>query len=144
MPAVRPAWYTTAVSTGPFTVNFRYTVPAGSNPPADGITMAFQTQGTTALGGAGGSLGYETIAPSAALAINIYPPNRLAASAVATRSSRTALPPGGGFTSIGPVDPGLFNQPTDVTVTYDGTNLNVTFMQAPTPFDGSSGAGSRR
>ena len=59
------------VSTASFTVEFSYT--AGGAKQADGITFALQTEGTSALGATGGSLGYTGISgPTAAYQINLY------------------------------------------------------------------------
>jgi len=56
---------------GCITVQFDY--QAGGSRQADGITLAMQTVGTSALGGVGGSLGYNGITgPLAAYQINLY------------------------------------------------------------------------
>jgi autotransporter-associated beta strand protein len=101
------------------------------------------------LGPAGGSLGYETITNSAALAINIYPPNTTGGVGSGIKVLTNGQPPAGGFFPIAPVDPGLVNTPTDVDVTYDGVNASVTFNQngntfssGPIPLDIGGTAGT--
>lgn len=66
-------FYNNRVNIQQFTATFTFTT---SNPinPADGFTFGFQNdqRGTTALGGAGGYLGYTGITPSAAFGVNLY------------------------------------------------------------------------
>ncbi|HEV2973330.1 MAG TPA: autotransporter-associated beta strand repeat-containing protein [Pirellulales bacterium] len=85
--ATRSAFYKTLVpyqnngGTVGFSASFTYQFQNGSNPPADGITFVLQndTRGPSAIGGGGGLLGYGDtntgIKPSAAVELNIYPPN---------------------------------------------------------------------
>ena len=143
------AWNNVAVPTRGFTAHFTYTVPSASAPPADGITFTLQNQGLNALGVGGGGLGYETITPSAALAINIYPPNTTGGVGSGIKVLTNGQPPAGGFLPIAPVDPGLVSTPTDVDVTYDGVNASVTFNQngntfssGPIPLDIGGTAGT--
>jgi len=129
------AWNNIPFSTGAFTLSFTYTTVSASNPPADGITVGFQNMGLNALGGGGGSLGYETITPSAVLAINIYPPNTTGGVGSGVKVLTNGAPPGGGFTPMAPVNPGLVGTPTDVVVTYDGTNVSASFTQGANVFN---------
>ena len=58
-------------TTGTFTIAFDY--QSAGDRAADGITLALQTAGTNAIGGAGGSLGYTGISgQTAAYQINLY------------------------------------------------------------------------
>ncbi|MFM7591168.1 MAG: hypothetical protein ACKO85_05175, partial [Isosphaeraceae bacterium] len=70
-------WYQQQLAipaTGCITVQFDY--QASGQKQADGITLALQTVGTNALGGTGGSLGYNGITgPLAAYQINLYNKN---------------------------------------------------------------------
>jgi hypothetical protein len=54
-----------------FTTTFTYTM-SSTGSPADGATFIIQNSSVTALGGGGGSLGYQGVTPSFALAINVY------------------------------------------------------------------------
>jgi hypothetical protein len=89
-------WYQRPVSlptTGTFTVQFDY--QAGGNKAADGVAFAFQNQGITAVGGAGGGLGYVGITgPTAAYQINIYNGHTIGSNFVTTNTSGTYLPTG--------------------------------------------------
>ncbi len=59
------AWYTTQQDVGAsWTANFTWQVSVPSNPPADGFMFVVQGAGTSALGGGGGSKGYENPAPT--------------------------------------------------------------------------------
>ena len=74
-----------------FTVEFTY--QAGGEAAADGITFAFQKEGTEALGSAGGSLGYVGISgPTAAYQINLYDGHQRGSNFVTTNTSETYLP----------------------------------------------------
>jgi fibronectin type 3 domain-containing protein len=59
-----------------FSTTFTYVMNNGGN-PADGVTFVIQNTGLTALGGAGGGLGYSGITPSFAFAINVYGGNAI-------------------------------------------------------------------
>jgi hypothetical protein len=66
-------WFTTPQDITNWVANFTYTdVGTGG---ADGITFTMQNQGTGALGGGGGSLGYVGITNAAGDAFNIYSGN---------------------------------------------------------------------
>ena len=89
-------WYqrpVTLPTTGTFSVQFEY--QAGGNKAADGVAFAFQNQGISAVGGAGGGLGYVGITgPTAAYQINIYNGHTLGSNFVTTNTSGTYLPTG--------------------------------------------------
>jgi hypothetical protein len=64
------AFYTTPVNVQTFTNDFSFQL---SNAVADGFTFAIQSAGPTALGAAGGSLGYDTaMGPSVAVKFDLY------------------------------------------------------------------------
>ena len=67
------AFYTTPINTSNgFSAYFIYT--ATGNQAADGVTFVLQddSRGASALGGAGGGLGYSGISPSLAVALNLF------------------------------------------------------------------------
>ena len=72
----RSAFYATPVNpSAGFTANFVYQVPVHSASPANGMTFVIQDQGTGAIGGNGGNLGYAGITPSVAVEFNLLPTN---------------------------------------------------------------------
>ena len=89
-------WYqqpVTLPTSGTFTVQFDY--QAGGNKAADGVTLAFQNQGLSAVGGTGGSLGYVGITgPTAAYQINIYNGHTLGSNFVTNNTSGSYLATG--------------------------------------------------
>ena len=71
------AWYATPVNPASgFTTSFTYTSTVGGNSSvADGVCFILQNSpaGTTALGGGGGSFGYETsVTKSVGINLNLY------------------------------------------------------------------------
>jgi fibronectin type 3 domain-containing protein len=60
-----------------FSTTFTYNLSGGAGNPADGVTFVIQNIGLTALGAAGGGLGYQGLNPSFAFAINTYGGNAL-------------------------------------------------------------------
>ena len=63
------AWVTTPVNVTAFISDFTFQMV---KPVADGFTFAIQSNGTSAIGGSGGSLGYANIPNSVALKFDIY------------------------------------------------------------------------
>ena len=136
------AWTKVPVGTGPFTIGFTYTVVAASATPADGMTIGFQNYtGGGAVAGSGNTtfsnqinggsgLGYQGITPSAALELNIYPPNTAAPGGSGVGFlANGAAPNGTPALSTLPVNAGLVNTPTNVLLQYDGTNATLTLTQ---------------
>jgi fibronectin-binding autotransporter adhesin len=134
----RSAWFTTKEPTNSFTASFDYIRgPNGSGNPADGATFTIQNQSATALGGGGGSLGYNGITtPNAGLLLNIYNPN---GRGIAFRTNGTT----GTYTAVAPVD--IFNSngaagtntgPVTFNLTYDGTahTLAIVLTQGTNSF----------
>jgi autotransporter-associated beta strand protein len=114
-------WLKNQISTAaPFTIKF--TMTNLINAAADGFTVGFQTQGTTAIGGGGGGQGFSGVSPSVAMQGNIYNGHPIGVNVV-TNGVITDV------TSSLPVNPGLQNQPTDFVLNYDGTNLSVALTQ---------------
>ncbi|HSU53662.1 MAG TPA: LamG-like jellyroll fold domain-containing protein, partial [Candidatus Dormibacteraeota bacterium] len=66
----RSVWYGTPLYIGAFQASFTYQ-DVGVN-GADGSAFVIQNQGPTALGGAGGGIGYSGITPSVALMLDIF------------------------------------------------------------------------
>jgi hypothetical protein len=106
-----------------FTTTFTFAFVGGTNPIADGMTFVIQGNSSTALGGAGGGLGYQGI------------PNSVAVTFRAFTSSQLGLGVNGSFVNQVPITGGIdFNaaahaggvEPFQVTITYDGTTLNTT------------------
>jgi autotransporter-associated beta strand protein len=124
------AWFATPVPVGPFTATFRYSQNNNTN-PADGITFGFQNQSGTAIGGGGGSLGYQGITPSAAMTLNVYS----GAGNLGPGFSTNGAAPGG---YLDPTPVSLLNAQTGnevvVTVTYDGANVKVQLVQGANSF----------
>ncbi len=98
--------------------------PAGSS-TADGFTFCIQTVGNTALGGGGGSLGYQGIGSSIAIKFDLY------------NNSGEGTDSTGLYTDgASPTVPSIDLTPTginlhsgdviNVSMTYDGTTLTVT------------------
>ena len=67
------AWFTTQqpVQNG-FTTTFKFQFSNPSVPPADGIAFVIQNSSVTALGGAGGSIGYSGIPKSLAIEFDSF------------------------------------------------------------------------
>lgn len=97
---------------------------------ADGITFVLQndSRGDSALGGAGGALGYggnggpTTITPSAAIELNIFtnsPPTGVAGESFQTDGG---IPANGSYNSSSPINL-RSGDPINVSITYDGTTL---------------------
>lgn len=65
----RSAWFSAKVPVNRFATDFTFQL---LNPAADGFTFTIQNLGTSALGGAGGSLGYQGISKSVAVKFDLY------------------------------------------------------------------------
>jgi hypothetical protein len=121
------------ITTGGWTASFTYVIPAGSTPPADGITFTLQNdpRGAAALGGGGGSLGYSGgfaqppvngangIIRSEAVHFNIYTG---AANGVGSNLFVNAggAASGGTYVSTSPVALNSINTAVNVVLTYNG------------------------
>jgi len=126
-------FYTTPLNVQSFTTDFSFQL---TNPNADGIAFVIQDVGTTALGPAGGSLGYGGtggIVSSIAVKFDLYNnagegPN---STGLYLNGSAPTIPatPLGGNVKLHSGD--VFN----VQITYDGTTLTMTITDANTPAD---------
>ncbi len=95
-----------------FTTSFEVRLHEGTQPnPADGFTFLIQTNGPTALGGGGGSLGYQGIPNSVAIKFDVF--NNEGES-----DNSTGIFFGGGF-------PGLPHNPGEVSIALDPNNVNL-------------------
>ncbi|MGA7317361.1 MAG: chitobiase/beta-hexosaminidase C-terminal domain-containing protein, partial [Silvibacterium sp.] len=65
----RSVWFSAEVPVSSFTTDFTFQL---LNPAADGFTFTIQNVGTRALGGPGGSLGYQGISKSVAVKFDLY------------------------------------------------------------------------
>jgi fibronectin-binding autotransporter adhesin len=119
----RSAFYDVAVPTSAFTASFVYTAVGDNGNMADGMTFLLQNNGLFALGGGGGNLAYNGIAPSAAVEFNLYNntnPGANGAPGTAFTSGGTS----GKFTSASPVLLGSASgDPIQVVLAYNGSTL---------------------
>jgi hypothetical protein len=104
---------------GGFQASFTYQATGGSNGfgLADGMTFVLQNEGLNAVGGSGSGLGYSGIAPSAAVALDIWSP--FIGTAYATNGNI------GSFTSTSPVNLDS-TDPIAVLLSYNGTTNVLT------------------
>ena len=111
------AWSPSKVSTGSFTAQFTYT-PSG-NKQADGISFAFQNQGSNALGNTGGSLGYTGITgQTVAYQLNLYNGHQIGSNFITNNYTGTYQPTGSVQVNSG--------HPIQVTLVYDEISQTVT------------------
>ncbi|HET6246690.1 MAG TPA: PEP-CTERM sorting domain-containing protein [Tepidisphaeraceae bacterium] len=138
------SYNTTAQSVGlAFTANFTYTVLAGTSPVADGFSFILQNQSAT-VGGQNGGSGNSgrglpvTIAngtnSNGVVAVGVENFSGSGGAGLYLNENGTVNPsptnPGyftqastnGGTTKTGNVDFSTFNNPINVTITYDGAN----------------------
>jgi autotransporter-associated beta strand protein len=126
--AAGSAWLNTPIATvGPFIVKF--TVNDLTSGTGGGLTVGLQNSGLAALGI--GGFGYTGITPSAVLALNLNPANTQGGvgsgiGVLTNGASPSTIEP---MPSTAPVNAGLANQPTNVTLTYDGANLTAAMVQ---------------
>jgi hypothetical protein len=127
------AWFPTAVNIQNFTTDFSFQTSAGTQ-TADGLTFTLQhdSRATTAIGGAGGNLGYGlTTTPSVAVKFDLYSNN-------GEGPDSTGLYLNGASPTTPAVDmtgSGIDLHSGDtfrVHMTYDGTTLNMTITDAST------------
>jgi autotransporter-associated beta strand protein len=124
----RSAFRNAPVPVSGFTATFRY--QAGGDRIADGVTFTLQNdgRGAGAVGPGGGSLGYATISPSLALALNIWSGNTVGTRIV---TNGVVGPP---YDPPAPVDLASGN-PIRVTLAYDGATTLVRTLQDLTTGD---------
>ena len=109
-----------------FTSNFTFQITGGLGPKGgDGFTFVLQSDGPTAAGGNGGSLGYTGIDKSVAIRFSTYRSGYSPNAYDYNRVQIIADPPGGGQVGIVSADP-LFDlnsgEPRFAWIDYDGKN----------------------
>jgi hypothetical protein len=122
----------TRIGTGPFSTTFTLQNQSGPAGSADGAAFVIQSdpRGLTALGGAGGAVGYGGITNSVAVLFDLY--------SSGSHASTTKLLLNGSTDRTGAIDMGpsgitLGNgDPLQVTLTYDGTTLTETVTDTAT------------
>jgi hypothetical protein len=128
---VSSAWYPTPVNIQNFTTDFSFQTSAGAQ-TADGLTFTLQNGSTTALGGAGGNLGYASaITNSVAVKFDLYSNNGEGPDSTGLYvNGASPTTPAVDMTGSG-VD--LHSGDTfHVHMTYDGTNLAMTITDTVT------------
>jgi hypothetical protein len=115
------AWRQSKVNVDRFTASFRYSATGTGFPLGEGFTFTLQNQGPSALGSAGGGLGYVGIPNSIAIAFLISSPGEI----------RMGIYYNGVLVrSFNPLAQGMStNAPLDVTISRDGQRLDLTFFQ---------------
>jgi hypothetical protein len=121
-----------------FTTSFQVRLHEGTQPnPADGFTFTLQADGPTALGGTGGSLGYQGVPNSVAVKFDVF--NNEGETDNSTglffNGDFPGLPHRSGEVNIA-LDPANVNLRSQsiktITLTYDGTTLTET-IHDPAP-----------
>jgi hypothetical protein len=124
----RSAWFATEVPVQSFVTDFTF---QQLNASADGMTFAIQSQGSTALGGTGGSLGYQGINDSVAVKFDLF-------SNSGEGTDSTGLYTEGAPPTVPAVDlsaTGINLHSGDIMhahMVYDGTNLTMTLTDTVT------------
>jgi hypothetical protein len=122
------AWSLTPVDVSSFTNDFAFQL---ENADADGITFTMQNSGTTALGGAGGGLGYTGIGNSVAIKFDLYSNSGEGDDSVGIFQNGAA--PGIPSTDLTGSGIDLHNGDTFlVHMTYNGTTLAMTITDGVT------------
>lgn len=110
-------------------IDIQFTYQAAGNRTADGIAFVFQQQGTAAIGGSGGSLGYKGITgTTAAYEMNLYANNGVGTNFVTTNAV-------GGYQPTGDVNIASGN-PIQVRLLYDPRALTLTEYLTEVPSSG--------
>lgn len=125
----RSAFYSVPQSVNSFTTTFTYQdLNQGS---ADGVAFVLQnsTNGMSALGGVGGSLGYSGIAPSVAIEFNIYTGSSGGVGVALATNGLTLSSTGIPYTSVAPVDLAS-GHPISATIHYANANLSLVLTDA--------------
>lgn len=125
------AYYKTKQNISKFTTTFRLLFQSTG---ADGATFVIQNASATALGGAGGGLGYLGIRPSVAIRFDTYAGRSgVFSTDLLTNGNLGAdLASSGDLTSkLGLVNGGTWN--LQVSITYDGTFLSSTIVNLNNP-----------
>jgi hypothetical protein len=124
----RSAWFTTELPVQSFVTDFTF---QQLNASADGMTFAIQSQGTTALGGDGGDLGYQGINDSVAVKFDLF-------SNSGEGPDSTGMYTDGASPTVPSVNlsaTGINLHSGDIMhahIVYDGTNLTMTLTDTVT------------
>ncbi len=125
-------WAKTKVGVAAFTTQFSIQMAAGTAFTADGMTFTIQNASATALGGAGGALGYTGITNSVAVKFDLF-------DNAGEGNNSTGLYSGGvepnAIDSINLTGTGIdfhSGHVFNVSMTYNGTTLQVTITDAVT------------
>jgi hypothetical protein len=123
----RSVFYNAPLYIEAFRAQFIYRDVGGGG--ADGTVFCLHNdaRGGSALGGAGGGLGYGGISPSAAMIMNIYSPNSVG---IAFRTNGS-VPGPGGYSPTTPVNIASGN-PIHVTMIYTNGMLRTTLVESNT------------
>jgi hypothetical protein len=124
----RSAWFATKVPVQTFTTDFTF---EQLNATADGMTFTIQGQGSNALGGGGGSLGYAGITKSVAIKFDLY--DNLGEGTDSTGLYTNGAPPCLPAVNLSPS--GIVLRSGDLMhahLVYDGTNLTMTLTDTVT------------
>ncbi len=123
------AYYRTAVNVASFNTQFNFQINGGTATKADGMTFVLQNTGLTAVGAAGGGLGYNGIGNSIAVKFDLF-------NSTGEGNNSTGLlingVPGASInltgTGIDLHSGNIFN----ATLSYNGTTLTVTIRDTVT------------
>ncbi len=122
------AWFNTPVDVTTFTNDFAFQL---ENADGDGITFTIQGTGPTALGSAGGGLGYAGIAKSVAIKFDLY--SNSGEGDDSTGLYQNGAAPTTPFVDLTGTGIDLHNGDTfSVHMTYDGTTLAMTITDGVT------------
>jgi Legume lectin domain/Chitobiase/beta-hexosaminidase C-terminal domain/Bacterial lectin len=122
------AFWTQKVNVQNFTNDFAFQI---LNPAADGFTFTIQGVGITALGAAGGNLGYGGIGQSVAVKFDIY--NNAGEGTNSTGLYKNGATPAGAATTLGGGVNLLSGDIFNVHMTYNGSTLTMTITDAANP-----------
>ena len=129
----RSAFYNTQLPVGPFTASFIYQDVGAKANWDDGATFCIQSQGSTAIGGNGGGLGYSGITSSVAVELNIHRDG----SSPSVGTNLQTYGATGTYLSTGGVDISS-GDPIQVQISYDGgSNVTETLTDLTTKYSWS-------
>ena len=124
----RTAWFTTQVPVQSFITDFTF---QQLNATADGMTFTIQGKGSTAVGGNGGSLGYQGITNSIAIKFDLFGNSTegIDSTGLYTNGAAPTIP------SVDLSSTGINLHSSDIMdahLVYDGTNLTMTLTDTVT------------
>jgi len=126
----RSVFTTNPVAIGKFTTTFNFQLSAGAN-TADGFAFVVQGVGNTALGGLGGSLGYQNITKSLAVKFDLYSNSGEGVNSTGVYTNGAAPMNVGSIDLTGTVN--LHSgDPMTAKISYDGANLSESITDTVT------------